>query len=376
MNRLTRYIFRQCLGATLFVTLGLTAASWLIQSLKLVDLVVNRGVGIGLFAELAVLSLPQMLALTLPIGCFVGVLFSYNKMVSDSELIVMRACGLSQNLLAKPALILSGLGVAAMLAMSVYFLPASKNAFKDLEFQIHNQIASVLLQEGTFNVVSDTLTIYVRARDSAGRLEGLLIQDSRDKTKPITLTAEQGLIVQVDNTPRVLMINGTRQVWDPVKLQQDVLTFDRYSLDLNQFRDAPGARMLQAEERYIPDLFFPTDADNDPVLRAHLLVEGNNRLIGPLYCISYVLVALAAVLTGELNRRGQTKRVLVAFAIVAGLEASSISITNLANRNPAVIPLMYLNALLPAVVGLVLVLYGHRILRRRVQLTPARGATA
>jgi lipopolysaccharide export system permease protein len=376
MNRLTRYIFRQCLGATLFVTLGLTAASWLIQSLKLVDLVVNRGVGIGLFAELAVLSLPQMLALTLPIGCFVGVLFSYNKMVSDSELVVMRACGLSQDRLAKPALILGGFGVAAMLAMSVYFLPASKNAFKDLEFQIHNQIASVLLQEGTFNVVSDTLTIYVRARDAAGRLEGLLIQDSRDKTKPITLTAEQGLIVQVDNTPRVLMINGTRQVWDPVKQQQDVLTFDRYSLDLNQFRDAPGARMLQAEERYIPDLFFPTDADNDPVLRAHLLVEGNNRFIGPLYCISFVLVALGALLTGELNRRGQTKRVLVAFAIVAGLEASSISFTNLANRNPAVIPLMYLNVLLPAVVGLVLVLYGHRIQRRRVQITSASGATA
>ena len=376
MNRLTRYIFRQCLGATLFVTLGLTSASWLIQSLKLVDLVVNRGVGVGIFMELAVLSLPQMLALTLPIGCFVGVLFSYNKMVSDSELVVMRACGLSQNLLAKPALILGGLGVAAMLTMSAYFLPASKNAFKDLEFQIHNQIASVLLQEGTFNTVSDTLTIYVRARDAAGRLQGLLIQDSRDKAKPITLTAEQGLIVQVDNTPRVLMINGTRQVWDPVKQQQDVLTFDRYSLDLNQFRDAPGARILQADERYIPDLFFPTDADNDPVLRAHLLVEGNNRFISPLYCLSFVLVALGAILTGELNRRGQTKRVLVAFAIVAGLEAASISFTNLANRNPALIPLMYLNALLPGVVGLVLVLYGHHILRRRPQAIPASEAAA
>jgi lipopolysaccharide export system permease protein len=376
MNRLTRYIFRQCLGAALFVTLGLTSASWLIQSLKLVDLVVNRGVGIGIFAELAILSLPQMLALTLPIGCFVGVLFSYNKMVSDSELVVMRACGLSQNLLARPALILGGCGVAAMMSLSVYFLPASKNSFKDLEFQIHNQIASVLLQEGTFNVVSDTLTIYVRARDSAGRLQGLLIQDSRDKTKPVTLTAEQGLIVQVDNTPRVLMINGTRQVWDPVKQQQDILTFDRYSLDLNQFRDAPGARMLQAEERYIPDLFFPTDADNDPVLRAHLLVEGNNRFISPIYCMSFILVALGAILTGELNRRGQTKRVLVAFGIVAGLEATSISFTNMANRNPSLIPLMYLNALLPAIVGLVLVLYGHQILRRRLAPLPASEATA
>jgi len=376
MNRLTRYIFRQCLGATLFVTLGLTAASWLIQSLKLVDLVVNRGVGIGLFLEMAVLSLPQMLALTLPIGCFVGVLFSYNKMVSDSELIVMRACGLSQGLLAKPALILGGVGVTTMLALSVYFLPASKNAFKDLEFQIHNQIASVLLQEGTFNVVSDTLTIYVRARDSAGRLQGLLIQDGRDKTKPVTLTAEQGLIVQVDNTPRVLMLNGTRQVWDPVKQTQDVLTFDRYSLDLNQFRDAPGVRFLQAEERYIPDLFFATDADNDPVLHAHLLVEGNNRFISPIYCLSFVLVALGAILTGELNRRGQTKRVLIAFAIVAGLEASSISFTNLATRNLALIPLMWLNVLLPGMVGLALVLYGHRILRRWKQAATAAGVAA
>ena len=376
MNRLTRYIFRQCAGATLFVTLGLTSASWLIQSLKLVDLVVNRGVGIGLFLELAVLSLPQMLALTLPIGCFVGVLFSYNKLVTDSELVVMRACGLSQNLLARPALILGAIGTAAMFSLSVYFLPASKNAFKDLEFQIHNQIASVLLQEGTFNTVSDTLTIYVRARDAAGRLEGLLIQDSRDKTKPVTLTAEQGLIVQVDNTPRVLMINGTRQIWDPEKQQQEVLTFDRYSLDLNQFRDAPGARILQAEERFIPDLFFPTDADNDPVLRAHLLTEGNNRLISPIYCLSFILVALAALLTGELNRRGQTKRVLIAFAIVAALEATSISFTNMSNRNTAMIPLMYLNALLPAVVGIVLVLYGHRILRRRAVAAPVSEAAA
>ena len=172
------------------------------------------------------------------------------------------------------------------------------------------------------------------------------------------------------------MINGTRQVWDPIKQTQDVLTFDRYSLDLNQFRDAPGARFLQAEERYIPDLFFATDADNDPVLHAHLLVEGNNRFVSPLYCLCFVLVALGAILTGELNRRGQTKRVLVAFAIAAALEATSISFSNLATRNLALIPLMWLNVLLPGVVGLVLVLYGHRILRRRPQAISASEAAA
>jgi len=48
----------------------------------------------------------------------------------------------------------------------------------------------------------------------------------------------------------------------------------------------------------------------------------------------------------------------------------------MATRNLAVIPLMYLNALLPAIVGLVLILYGHRILRRRVASIPASEAAA
>lgn len=363
MNHITRYIFQQSLGLTLVVTIAISIAIWIIQALKLIQLVVDRGSGIGIFFELLALELPTILQLVVPIGCFFGVLFTYNKMIGDSELVVMRACGLSQSRLAQPALLLAGCGLMLMLSISVYFLPASKNALKDLQFAIENQFTAVFLQEGTFNTVSNSLTMYVRTRDSGGRLQGLLVFDTREQAKPVTLTAETGLIVQVDGKPRVLMRNGTRGVWDNAKQNLSVLTFDSWSLDIDEFRDAPGARLLQPDERFLPDLFYPKGVDHDPTLRQRLIVEGHNRLVSPIFCLTYILVGLACLLTGELNRRGQAKRMAVAVVSMVSLLTLSLVVTNIANRNLSAIPLIYLTALAPAAICLTMVLYGKR--RRR-----------
>ena len=364
MNRLTLYLFRQTLGLTLVVTAALTAAFWLVQSLRLVEMVVDRGVGLLLFLELMVLSLPQLLQLVIPVGCFVGVLFTYNKLMADSELVVMRACGTSQWQLMSPALLLGGAGTIVMLSLSLYFLPASKNAFKDLQFQIRNQFTSSFLQEGVFNTLSDRLMVYVRERSSDGALQGMLIQDNRDPARLTTFTAERGLITQVDGRPTVVMLDGTKQVWDRTKKDLSMLRFERFPLDLDQFRDVPGARVLQPDERFLPDLFYPVDVEDDPTFRDRLIVEGHDRLVRPFYCLAYIAVALAALLTGELNRRGQSQRILGAIGVMVILQATALWFLNLAARHIATTPLMYLSATLPILVGLPLVLFGHELGRR------------
>ena len=91
MNVLDRYILRQSLSIMVFVTAALSAAVWLAQSLRLVDLIVNRGLSIELFLYLALLILPRFLDIVLPIGAFIAVLFVFNRLTSESELVVMRA---------------------------------------------------------------------------------------------------------------------------------------------------------------------------------------------------------------------------------------------------------------------------------------------
>ncbi len=165
MDRLTRYVLRQSLGTAFFITAALTAAIWLTQSLRLVDLIVNHGLSAGTFFYLGVLTLPRFIEIVMPIGIFIAVLFTYNKLIAESEIVVMRAAGLSQFGLAKPALALSALGMLLLFSLSAYFLPAANRAFKDLQFQIRNKFASAVIQEGTFTTISENLTVYVEARE-------------------------------------------------------------------------------------------------------------------------------------------------------------------------------------------------------------------
>src|SRR5215472_8583581 len=215
MAKLDRYILRQCFGAMLFITAALSAAIWLAQSLRLIDLIVNRGLSADVFLYLAVLILPRFLDIVLPIGAFIAVLFTFNRLTSESELVAMRSVGLSHLALARPVLILAGIAFLMLMSLSAYFLPASNRAFKDLQFEIRNRFVSSLIQEGTFTTISDKLTIYIRNRDDRGEVTGLLISDSRDPQKPVTILAERGVFVDSPAGARIIMVNGNRQQFDP-----------------------------------------------------------------------------------------------------------------------------------------------------------------
>src|SRR5580658_7912463 len=121
MGALDRYILRQCLNLMLLVTGALTAAVWLAQSLRLVDLIVNRGLSAEVFLYLATLIMPRFFYVVLPIGAFIAVLFVFNRLINESELVVMRAAGLGPFALAKPVLVLSVISFLILMALSAYF---------------------------------------------------------------------------------------------------------------------------------------------------------------------------------------------------------------------------------------------------------------
>jgi lipopolysaccharide export system permease protein len=357
MTRLDRYILRQCFGIMIFVTAALSAAIWLAQSLRLIDLIVNRGLSVDLFLYLAALILPRFLDIVLPVGVFIAVLFTYNRLTAESELVVMRSAGLSHFALAKPVLILAGIAFLILASLSVYFLPASNRAFKDLQFEIRNRFVSTLIQEGTFTTIADKVTVYVRSRGEGGEVYGLLINDSRNPQRQVTIVAERGAFVDSPAGSRILMVNGNRQQFDTESHKLSLLTFESYTLDLDTVRDAPVIRFREAQERFLGELFFPP-ADTDEILRHGFLVEAHQRILIPLSAFSFSLIPLACLLPGELNRRGQLKRVLLAIGIAFLFELLDLGVNNIAGRYVRAIPLMYVADLLPLVLGFGILLQG------------------
>lgn len=355
MSVLDRYILRQCLGIMLFVTAVLTVTVWLAQSLRLVDLIVNRGLSAEIFVYLAVLILPRFLDIVLPIGVFIAVLFVFNRLTSESELVVMRAAGVGPLTLAKPVFTLAGIAALVLLSLSAYFLPASNREFKDLQFEIRNRFVASLLQEGTFTTISDQLTIYIGGRDQRGEVTGLVVNDDRDRDKPVTITAERGAFAESGGGSRIVMVNGTRQQYDRTTGKLSVLTFERYTLDLDQMRDAPVVRFPEAQERYLGELFFPPPG-LDPVLLHAFILEAHQRILVPLSAFSFAILPLACLLPGQLNRRGQGRRVLLAVGFAFLYESIDLGVRNLASRYIGAVPLMYLTDLLPLALGFAVIL--------------------
>ena len=59
MNSYTKYVLRQLLTGMLLVSAGLTCIIWLSQSLRFVEMIVNRGLSAGTFVYMTMLLLPN-----------------------------------------------------------------------------------------------------------------------------------------------------------------------------------------------------------------------------------------------------------------------------------------------------------------------------
>ena len=350
VSRLDRYVFRQLFAALLAVTLGLVALIWLTQSLRFVELVVNRGLSFTVFLRLTGLLIPGFVAVILPITCFVVVQFIYQRLASDRELTVMRAAGLSPLALARPALAVALVTMSAHYALNLWLVPASATAFREYQWEIRNHIAAFLLQEGVFTTVSDDLVVYVRAKSADGSLRGIMVDDARDHDHRATILAERGRLMEGANGPRVLLENGTRQEIDARSGQLNVLSFKENWVDLASPTRDTGARLRDPGEMSTAELLNPPPGVVNPRDIPKWRVEAHKRLAGPLTTLSFTMVALVAVLGGVFRRHGGFLRPFLAIVTVVGLVAVGLALDSLAVRMNELIPLLWLRAALPAVV--------------------------
>lgn len=350
LTRIDRYILRQLLLALLAVSFGLVALIWLTQSLRFVELVVNRGLSFRVFFQLTSLLIPNFVAVILPITTFVVVQFVYQRLASDRELTVMRSAGLSQGTLARPALLLAAFSVALCFLLNIWVVPAAFTEFRQFQFEIRNRLAAFLLQEGVFTPVSDNLTVYVRGRDRDGTLRGIMVDDARQKNSHATIFAVRGRLIANDGPPRVLLFDGSRQEVDSQTGRLNVLTFAENSLDLTDTGKGEATRLRDPTEMSIEELRHPAPgvvADRD---LPKLLVEAHRRLATPFTALSFTLVALVTSLTGSFRRYGGLFRPLTGILVVVALLAGGLAVTSLASRDTALIPLIWVQALLPGAV--------------------------
>lgn len=330
MDSIDRYILRQLIVVQIAVSSVLTGAVWMSQSLRLISLIVNDGLSFGTFLYLTSLLVPSLQLVTLPIATTVATIMVYNRLASDSELTVMRAAGRGPLRLAYPGIVSGVLATFFGLFLSLYVLPNTFREYRSQQQEISRDAAVLLIQEGQFTGLAPGLTVFVRSRNPDGEMRGVFIHDSRDTANIVTIFADRGLIAIADNQPRIVLIDGTRQQFERATNRVSVLQFARNVMEIP--RRAGGGLLdgyLTAQERYLDELLWP---EPDPRHRDMLpfYAEATQRVAGPLFGLVGAMIVLAAILSGEYNRRGRTGRIAAggtAFALLMVLYLAAINLS-------------------------------------------------
>jgi len=377
MKLYLRYLLRQLALPALVATLAFSGAVWLSQSLRFVDLIVNKGLPVTTFLYLTALLFPSLLLIILPVALFAAVLFVYHRLTQESELTVMKAVGLSNLQLAGPAVLLAAAVSLFCYTVSLYLMPLAFSSFRDLQYEIQRDFSHLLLQPGVFNTPLKDVTVYIREHRSDGTLTGILVHDERQRRQPETMMAEQGFLVQGEAGPLFVLENGNRQELDldsnPDRPELRILHFDRYTLDLAAAASPPDDRSRKPKELFLGELFNPGDELSEQTRREYL-VEAHERLTWPLNALVFALIGLAALLAQGFDRRGQWKRTVGAVVAVVVVQALSMAAGGLAETSLRFVPLMYLVPLVPALGALLMIRSGPWLgLRAATRPAPAAG---
>ena len=365
IRRYNSYIIKSLLWSATLITFSLTSIIWLTQALRFIDFIVNRGVGIDDFLYLTALMLPSLLLIILPIALFCSVIFTYNKLMSDRELVVLNAAGLSRLQLAKPAVIVAVLFTVIGYYVSASLLPVTFHKFREMQHYLRDNYASLLLQEQVFNMPVDGLTVFIRERDAEGVLHGILVHDSRVPEAPVTMIAQRAKLLQGANGPSFMMEKGSRQEFAEGKLS--ALDFDAYTLDIAFYSNKVVDRQKDPRELTIPELFADKTADMDEKSFEKMRAHAHQRVTWPFLSISLTLLAMTFLLKGQFNRRGQPVRLVAAAVLGTGLVFAAFAAINLAGANPAFAPLVYIIVIGGAVISLFALWYEPASVPKKVE---------
>lgn len=149
MNTLDRYILGAVVTGTLLVLLVLLALNSFVSFIGQVD---NVGQGSYETADaiaFVALNLPSMTYWLLPIATLLGALLGLGNLASHSELIVMRAAGVSPWRLARSVMLAGGVIVLLAAALGELIAPpAEQYAKRHRTMALHNQLSMAQGQSG------------------------------------------------------------------------------------------------------------------------------------------------------------------------------------------------------------------------------------
>jgi lipopolysaccharide export system permease protein len=322
LGRFDRYILAQLMVLFGFFSLVLISVYWIEAAVDLFDTLIADGQNLGVFLEFTALALPQIMQMVLPIAAFVATLYTFNRMIGESELVVMQTAGLSAARLLRPVLVF-GLFLAALIAvLSNILAPAARGQFIDRSAEVEADMTGRFLRAGAFIHPADGLTVYIREITELGEFRDMLMHDRSDPGVETTYVARTGILLRAEGGPRLVMFDGMAQSLDRATGRLSTVTFADFTYDVAGLITEGRVRAVGARE--LPTgVLVRADAELAAALGlplARMLFEGHDRIARALFAVFPPVIGALCLMLGHFSRFGVWRQILLAVVLIVPLQ--------------------------------------------------------
>lgn len=313
---LDRYIFAELLPPFLISLAALCFVMLTKELLRLVELLVSKGVGFWAVVEVFLHLLPSFLVLTLPIAGIIASITAFSRLSFEKELIALRAAGLSLLRLSRPVWVFSGLVFVLTLILSQWGQPWTSISLKKLALSLLRDQLTLALDKGVFNEPIPNMVIYVPDSLDGNPAQGIFISDDRNPEESRIIVAREYSLFKDQNGTQVglRLLNGTIHAKPHDVQQYNQATFATYDLKLSLDQSLYASVEVRPSREEILDRLHRTNWTDTGALRR--LMEHYKDLAFPTAALVFGILGIPVGIVSK--RSGRVGGFAVGVLIVVG----------------------------------------------------------
>jgi len=296
-NKIQNYIILEFLKnyATLLFIFSLVI--WLMQAVRLLDLVYQDGNTFFVYIQYTIFQLPKILSRISIIIFLITIFWTISNLEESNEIKTISFFGIDPKALFFKFVKFSLFFAFTIILFRAFIVPYFNNKSKELLLTEGIGSFSSLIKKNNFNNPASGTTIYVEEKNKIGELKNIILFQKNEPGKNKIIIAKDGIIAKEKNEAYFVTENGIIQETDPNgNISQ--LNFNKITTDIKSFKKK-SPDYYKVQELFFSELLNKSLNDKDIVQKLGSLSELLKMFLAPLIIPSLLLLVSKLFLSKE-----------------------------------------------------------------------------
>ncbi|TKB11176.1 LPS export ABC transporter permease LptF [Desulforhopalus sp. IMCC35007] len=268
---------------------------FLVKLIPFLNFVLELQIDFSDFTRLFSYLFPNIFLYSIPMSAMMGVTIGFARLSSDSEILALKASGISMYKIIPPVVIVTAIIALFTAYFSMKLIPLSEIAMKQLTYQLLKEKVNKGIKPHVFTEALGDVVVYVDQIDKeTGNWSDVWVSDMRGVENPVITMASSGHMESDIQDMNVTIVLQNGSLHKPSNESAQIVEFDQYKIHIPL--SPPNSKATQVKKRNVltmGELLQESKDERVPVKEQRtLLIEFHKRMVLPAGCLLISLIGL------------------------------------------------------------------------------------